>query len=87
MALFPTAKLQNLKAIHNFFAASKKSVAVVSNRKITKSESNSQQVGYTTTPEAVVSNRKITKSESNSQPLMLKVNRLYGCFQPQNYKI
>ena len=41
-ALFPTAKLQNLKAIHNWVFSQTTHGAVVSNRKITKSESNSQ---------------------------------------------
>ncbi len=42
MTLFPTAKLQNLKAIHNVAAVLAVVELVVSNRKITKSESNSQ---------------------------------------------
>ena len=67
MTLYLITKLQNLKAIHN-----KKWVGcvvqyVVSNYKITKSESYSQQYRQVGHSKRVVSNYKITKSESYSQ--------------------
>ena len=53
------------------------SPTVVSNYKITKSESYSQRTRYVDFLKCVVSNYKITKSESYSQPMALP----FMCYQ------
>ena len=65
--LYLITKLQNLKAIHNFGLIDEFHASVVSNYKITKSESYSQPQSHSLVSEIVVSNYKITKSESYSQ--------------------
>ena len=65
--LYLITKLQNLKAIHNKVTDISKEDIVVSNYKITKSESYSQLGMSDIEPVLVVSNYKITKSESYSQ--------------------
>ena len=67
--LYLITKLQNLKAIHNHNVKSFSLMPVVSNYKITKSESYSQLVAKLPMNAPVVSNYKITKSESYSQLL------------------
>ena len=67
LQLYLITKLQNLKAIHNAGAKRKALCFVVSNYKITKSESYSQRKKGTGRCNQVVSNYKITKSESYSQ--------------------
>ena len=67
--LYLITKLQNLKAIHNCLVDVDFCDIVVSNYKITKSESYSQQSVGILPLISVVSNYKITKSESYSQPL------------------
>ena len=69
--LYLITKLQNLKAIHNSTEMFIHDVEVVSNYKITKSESYSQLTRWRCCYRKVVSNYKITKSESYSQ-LMAK---------------
>ena len=66
--LYLITKLQNLKAIHNLSSSIGICVVVVSNYKITKSESYSQRSICAGLSRLVVSNYKITKSESYSQP-------------------
>ena len=66
-ALYLITKLQNLKAIHNYDQAEDYIEDVVSNYKITKSESYSQLATANQNVANVVSNYKITKSESYSQ--------------------
>ena len=66
-SLYLITKLQNLKAIHNSQTTGECQERVVSNYKITKSESYSQQSPLTHLRRCVVSNYKITKSESYSQ--------------------
>ena len=65
--LYLITKLQNLKAIHNETSQVFASMCVVSNYKITKSESYSQRGTFKRWCFWVVSNYKITKSESYSQ--------------------
>ena len=65
--LYLITKLQNLKAIHNCGGEQPKPNVVVSNYKITKSESYSQLSPKRIMIFMVVSNYKITKSESYSQ--------------------
>ena len=65
--LYLITKLQNLKAIHNEFPPGINGRFVVSNYKITKSESYSQLKSTIGNANFVVSNYKITKSESYSQ--------------------
>ena len=65
--LYLITKLQNLKAIHNGGTIDYIKSNVVSNYKITKSESYSQLASLLDCPLVVVSNYKITKSESYSQ--------------------
>ena len=71
MVLYLITKLQNLKAIHNKRCGKCRTSIVVSNYKITKSESYSQQKQQKNHQPFVVSNYKITKSESYSQLLGL----------------
>ena len=66
--LYLITKLQNLKAIHNTRKHENLTAFVVSNYKITKSESYSQPTLLRYAKDGVVSNYKITKSESYSQP-------------------
>ena len=66
-ALYLITKLQNLKAIHNDKSSEADYFTVVSNYKITKSESYSQRTRSDDAKKLVVSNYKITKSESYSQ--------------------
>ena len=66
--MYLITKLQNLKAIHNGGTIDYIKSNVVSNYKITKSESYSQLASLLDCPLVVVSNYKITKSESYSQP-------------------
>ena len=70
--LYLITKLQNLKAIHNYSLRSPARSPVVSNYKITKSESYSQRRMWRRSPTCVVSNYKITKSESYSQLITCK---------------
>ena len=72
-------KLQNLKAIHNISSYKCCRYLVVSNYKITKSESYSQQLPIRPLTFLVVSNYKITKSESYSQQLVNARHRSLGC--------
>ena len=65
--LYLITKLQNLKAIHNHKCHIIYNLKVVSNYKITKSESYSQPSSSCLRFHSVVSNYKITKSESYSQ--------------------
>ena len=85
--LLSIAKLQNLKAIHNFNPHWRIYLMVVINRKTTKFESNSQHLDLTLANGDVVINRKTTKFESNSQHTNLVREALAGCYQSQNYKI
>ena len=78
-ALYLITKLQNLKAIHNEFHRPKYVLLVVSNYKITKSESYSQQRYTISATKAVVSNYKITKSESYSQRRGATIRQAHGC--------
>ena len=82
--MYLITKLQNLKAIHNDFGTDDSTPQVVSNYKITKSESYSQQKMWKLQNQFVVSNYKITKSESYSQLLRLTQTNE---FVVSNYKI
>ena len=62
--LYLITKLQNLKAIHNMWATSEWRPPVVSNYKITKSESYSQRYRSRLRRLPVVSNYKITKLQN-----------------------
>ena len=77
--MYLITKLQNLKAIHNKGDKGDKGDTVVSNYKITKSESYSQQAVVPILIDIVVSNYKITKSESYSQLLTVECENGYGC--------
>ena len=77
--LYLITKLQNLKAIHNVLRCETRCGFVVSNYKITKSESYSQRNLSHCFFKKVVSNYKITKSESYSQQYAAKDNINYGC--------
>ena len=81
------AKLQNLKAIHNFLGLAFKSKFVVINRKTTKFKSNSQRLTGLEKRDCVVINCKSTKFESNSQQITVNLPIFYSCYQSQNYKI
>ena len=85
--LLSIAKLQNLKAIHNFFHCSVNFNRVVINHKTTKFESNSQRGTSWRVLRLVVINRKTTKFESNSQLDARDPLGPVRCYQSQNYKI
>ena len=77
--LYLITKLQNLKAIHNTLGVCSDNPKVVSNYKITKSESYSQRKTASASKILVVSNYKITKSESYSQQWLAALSRCYCC--------
>ena len=79
LGLYLITKLQNLKAIHNEFPPGINGRFVVSNYKITKSESYSQQGAERSHLHRVVSNYKITKSESYSQPTVISMLPNWRC--------
>ena len=77
--LYLITKLQNLKAIHNLYQFLKEKPKVVSNYKITKSESYSQHFWDNPNYKKVVSNYKITKSESYSQRMRAELGERISC--------
>ena len=77
--LYLITKLQNLKAIHNILPVAARNSRVVSNYKITKSESYSQHIIEDDLKNVVVSNYKITKSESYSQPALRRCIGRHSC--------
>ncbi len=84
--LFPTTKIQILKAIHNDGGIGFAGVGIVSDYKDTNFESNSQLLPHRCLGRSIVSDYKDTNFESNSQQVLQIITAIRHCFRLQRYK-